>query len=111
MTGRESRWVIRREFDCDEGKVARWWLGPDAAYGERPGFGEPEDAAQFPTRLIAESEYRVCSGRLERCVRAQRVSEAFAEVSGSADPVGMTTGQRTQDAAPVAVTEVGSVVP
>lgn len=73
-----SEWLIRRVFDCDEGPVARWWLGPNVEASA--AFGEPEDSLVFPRRIEAEEAYRRAFGTLEKCERAQRVEEAFAEV-------------------------------
>jgi hypothetical protein len=78
MTPRGS-WLIRRVFECEEGPLARWWLGPD--WPEEKAFGEPEDCQSFPTRIAAEAEYRVMFGSM-RGVTAQRLRDAYLEVVG-----------------------------
>lgn len=85
MTGEWGPWVVRREFGPHPAAdlhavLPRWWTG------EFNCHGEPEDAAVFARRIDAEAAYRIMHGRIDRRARAQRLSEALAEVGAEAMP-------------------------
>ena len=87
-------WVVRHIFVDDEGRpTPRWWCG--LAGDDVFAFGEPEDAENFGRRIDAEEAFRRIYGRIDkRTTRAQRLTEALAEVGVSARLSGTTDDGR-----------------